>query len=481
MIPPAPNRTSITEALAPAQAWVVERMGLAFADAGSELVLVGGIVRDVLLGRPIPNDLDFATSVPPDVTRGIGIAAGAESSYGIGERFGTIGFAFRSDLDSEPVIVEVTTYRSEHYPDESRHPVVQHGVNLLDDLSRRDFTVNAIAADAISGEVIDPFDGQADLARGIVRAVGEPDLRFQEDPLRLLRAARFVAQLGFFVEPETKAAMTRQAPTLARISQERVFAELTKLLCGEYASHGLEVLLDTGLLVVSMPELDPLASEALGRPPMLHREKDLWEHTLRVVDRTPPRAAVRWAALLHDAAKPRTRSVDVHGDTHFYGHEREGADLARRILSRLKADKATHANVARLVEMHLRPASYEPGWSDSAVRRLTIEADGVLEDLLDLAASDVTSAREEKQRAAAVRITELRSRIARLEAEHALAELKSPLDGERLMAMFDRPPGRWIAAIKEHLRELVIEGELAPGEQGAAEAIAREMVSRGEV
>jgi poly(A) polymerase len=202
---------------------------------------------------------------------------------------------------------------------------------------------------------------------------------------------------------------------------------------------------------------------------------------MRVVERVDQRLALRWAALLHDAAKPQTRGIDAAGEVHFFGHEREGAELARRLLSRLKADRGTTTRVARLVELHLRPATYEPDWTDSAVRRLMLEAGDVLDDLLDLVAADVTSAREHKQRAAAARVAGLRAHIARLEAEHALAELKSPLDGDVLMAMFDRPPGRWIAAIKDHLRELVIDGELAPDDRETATRIAREMVERGEV
>lgn len=480
MTSPVPTHSSLFDALQPAQAHVVERLGSAFAGAGEELALVGGIVRDILLGRRPPTDLDFTTSAIPDVTRRLGESAGAETSYDIGERFGTIGLVFRAAPEAESIVVEITTYRSEHYPDESRHPAVQLGGQLVDDLSRRDFTVNAIAADARTGELIDPFDGQADLHRGIIRAVGNPDTRFQEDPLRLLRAARFVAQLGFLIDASTRDAMTRHASSLPRISKERILTELTRLLTGEYASYGLQVMLETGLLVEAMPELRRFAEEALGEQPLPHREKALWEHTLRVVDRVSPRPALRWAALLHDAAKPQTRGVDAFGEVHFFGHEREGAELAKRMLGRLKADKTTLAKVARLVELHLRPATYEPDWTDSAVRRLMLEADGVLDDLLDLVAADVTSAREHKQRAAAERVTALRAHIARLEAEHALAELKSPLDGEELMAMFDRPPGRWIAVVKDRLRELVIDGGLAPDDRESAERIARDMVASGE-
>ena len=476
----------IFRALRPAQREVLSRLGSAFADAGHELALVGGIVRDILLGRPLLNELDFATSAPPEETRALGEAAGASSVFDIGERFGTIGLVFDFPGEggaaeaSDLVIAEITTYRSEHYPDASRHPAVQLGGTLTDDLARRDFTINAIAADARTGELIDPFDGQADLYQNRIRAVGDPDLRFEEDPLRLLRAARFVAQLGFNVDPETLAAMSRQAHSLARISKERILTELTKLLTGDYASHGLRVLLETGLLVAAVPELTRFAEEALGVQPLPHREKALWEHTLRVVDRVPPRPALRWSALLHDAAKPQTRTVDQHGEVHFLGHEREGAELARRILGRLKADRATQTNVARTVELHFRPATYEADWTDSAVRRLMLEAGDVMDDLLDLAAADVTSAREHKQREAAARVAGLREHIARLEAEHALAELRSPLDGEELMAMFDRPPGRWIAVIKERLRNLVIDGELAPDDRETAARIAREIIASGE-
>jgi poly(A) polymerase len=476
------TQSPVLSALPPAEAEVVARLGRAFAEAGQELVLVGGIVRDALLGRELPSDLDFATSAVPEQTQAIGEAAGASSVYLVGAKFGTVGLVFELD-EGPPITVEITTYRSEHYPNETRHPEVAFGERLGDDLGRRDFTGNAIAADAITGTLIDPFNGQADLARGILRAVGDPGARFQEDPLRLLRAARFVAQLGFFVEPETAAAMTRQAPSLTRISKERIYAELTRLLTGDWASHGLETLHETGLIPIAMPELAPLAADTESRREgrgASHREKDLWEHTKKVVERSPARPIVRWAALLHDAAKPQTRSVDATGDVHFFGHEREGAALAKRLLGRLKADRATQGAVSRLVELHLRPATYEPDWTDSAVRRLMLEADDVLDDLLDLVAADVTSAREQKQRAAAKRVELLRSHIRRLEAERTLAEFKSPLDGDDLMRIFSRPPGRWIATIKDHLRELVLDGELAPDDVTTAEEIARGMIERGE-
>jgi len=468
----------LLDRLGAGQQAVTARLAAAFAAAGAELYLVGGMVRDLLLERPIPNDLDFATSVPPERTKAILAALPHAGLYDVGEKFGTIGVILPEG--EERFDVEITTYRSEAYEPGSRHPAVAFGERIEDDLSRRDVTVNAIAVDVRTGQIIDPFYGQADLAMGLLRAVGEPDERFAEDPLRLLRVARFVAQLGFAVEAGTLAAMGRQAQTLETISSERILAELTKLLCGDYADHALDVLLETGLLTVAMPELTPLAGAAYGHPGV-HREKDLWDHTKRVVMQAPARPPVRWAALLHDAAKPLTRSVDQRGEVHFFGHERVGADLAGVLLKRLKADKHTQQNVRRLVDLHLRPAGYDAAtWTDSAVRRLALEAGGVLHDLLDLAAADVTSGRAHKQRAAAVRVQGLRDHIARLEAEQALAELQSPLDGNELMAMFDRPPGRWIAEIKDHLRELVIDGDLAPDDKATATDIARELIAARE-
>lgn len=480
--------------LTPEQLHIVTVLGDAFAAAGHELYLVGGIVRDLLLDRSVPpgnaaraagglavrsaartaDDLDFATSARPEETRAIAATIPHAGLYDVGERFGTIGIILGST--PEPVPVEITTFRSETYEPGSRHPVVAYGSSIAADLARRDVTINAMAVDVRTGALHDPFYGQADLAMGVLRAVGDPDHRFAEDPLRLLRVARFVSQLGFSVHPETLGAMTRQAPLLASISSERVLAELTRLLCGEYAGHGLSVLLDTGLLSVAMPELLPLEGAARGHPG-IHREKDLWDHTLRVVVKAPPRPVVRWAALLHDAAKPLTRSIDPSGQVHFFGHERVGAEIASRLLRRLNADKQTQRAVRRLVELHLRPASYDAAtWTDSAVRRLALEADGVLPDLLDLAAADVTSARADKQRAAARRVQGLRDHLDRLEQEVALARLQSPLDGNALMALFNRPPGRWIAEVKDHLRELVIEGDLAPDDIEAATRIARELV-----
>jgi poly(A) polymerase len=466
--------------LTPSQRDVTQSLVSDFGVAGEELYLVGGIVRDALLGRAQLADLDFATSALPPRSRELLEIAGASSVYLVGERFGTIGAIFGEE-PPDRLRVEVTTYRREDYPDEHRFPEVAFDATLIDDLARRDFTMNAIAVDAGSSEMFDPWDGEADIAQALVRAVGDPDERFLEDPLRLLRAARFVSQLGFRLDWRTEKAMARQAASLARISRERISAELTLLLLGEYVDHGLDALRRTGLLQVALPEIEPLAAEAEANiAPRLGREKDLWDHTVRVVRQAPPRPAVRWAALLHDAGKPLTRKVALDDEVHFFGHERVGAELADRALGRLNADRALRSSVRTLVELHGRPAAYDPSWTDSAVRRLALDTGDAWNDLLDLAAADVTSGREHKRMAAARRIAELRARFNRLQEQVELARLESPLDGNDLMQMFERPPGPWIKGVKNYLRELVIDGTLPPDDRNAASQLARSFLAQEE-
>lgn len=465
---------ALLEKLALHHRQVVRELGDVFAQAGKDLYLVGGPVRDLLLGNP-PSDLDFTTNALPAETRMIGESLADSSIFDIGEQFGTIGIVIPVAGIALPV--EITTFRSETYEPGDRHPDVRFGEDIEADLSRRDITVNAIAINIATGAIIDPFYGRADIEIATLRAVGDPDDRFMEDPLRLLRVARFVSQLGFTIDSATFNAMVRQSPSLRFISKERIYSELTRLLTGEYPADGLQVLLDTGLFTIAMPELQLLADEAYAAPGV-HREKDLWEHTKRVVEQSVARPTVRWAALLHDAAKPVTRSVDERGEVHFYGHELVGARTARKILRNLKADKRTEQHVARMVELHQRPSVYDSAtWTDAAVRRLALEAGDVLHDLIDLATADVTSSKAHKQRQARQRVEQLRNHIARLEAEQALDDIQSPIDGNTLMSMFDRPPGKWIAEIKDHLRELVIDGELAPDDVNGAREIATEMMA----
>jgi poly(A) polymerase len=446
-----------------------------FVATDEQLFLVGGVVRDLMSGTVVSPDLDFATSAQPGITQSLLNQAGAASVYLVGERFGTVGAIFATQAGSTSV--EITTFRREAYPDSTRFPTVAFDANLEHDLDRRDFRMNAIAVDASSGQVIDPWEGEADIAHALVRAVGNPTDRFAEDPLRLLRAARFVSQLGFRLDRQTEQAMAQQAESLSRISRERILAELNRLLLGEFPDHGLDVLRRTGLLGIAIPELKPLLAEAESNlTARFGREKDLWEHTVRVVRQSPQRLPVRWAALLHDAAKPLTRGVDLNGEVHFYGHEQAGAILAARVLNRLNADKTLRTNVHDLVALHGRPAAYDDSWTDSAVRRLALEAGPVWNDLLDLAAADVTSSRARKQLEAAERVANLRSRFERLQDESQLEQLVSPLDGNQLMQIFDLPPGPWIKRVKEHLRELVIDGILARDDQATATDIARSLL-----
>lgn len=471
--------TNFVDRLTPAQQCVTRSLAGVFGDAREELYLVGGIVRDALLGRAMLADLDFATSAQPPRSRDLLESAGASSVYLVGERFGTIGAIFGEGPDR--LRAEVTTYRREAYPDDNRFPVVAFDVTLIDDLARRDFTMNAIAIDAGSSTIVDPWAGEVDVAQALLRAVGDPDERFLEDPLRLLRAARFVSQLGFRLDWDTEQAMARQAPSLARISRERILAELTLLMLGDYVDHGLDALRRTGLLQIALPEIEPLVAEGrVDLAPRFGREKDLWDHTVRVVRQAPPRPAVRWAALLHDAGKPLTRSVGLDGEVHFFGHERVGAELAHRVLERLNADRALRSSVRTLVELHGRPAAYDPSWTDSAVRRLALDTGEVWDDLLDLAAADVTSGREQKRKAAVRRIADLRARFDHLQEQVELARLESPLDGNDLMQSFDRPPGPWIKGVKNHLRELVIDGTLAPHDRNGALRQARSFLAQEE-
>jgi poly(A) polymerase len=433
-----------------------------------ELFLVGGIVRDLLLGTPAGHDLDFATSAPPRQTERALRAAGG-NVFNLGEKFGTIGAVF-GPSDARTV-VEITTYRAEAYEPGSRKPSVAFGRSLGDDLARRDFTINAIAQEPRSGELVDPFEGRRDLERGIVRAVGSPAERFREDPLRLLRAVRFASRLGFEIEPRTARAVVESATALATISRERVRDELEKTLLGAAPSRGIALLCDLGLADFSLPDVPRL--RGTEHEPGFGRHKDVFSHTLQVLDRTPPRPALRWAALLHDIAKPATKRVEG-GKVTFHGHDRKGERMARRILADLHQPGELVDRVGQLVGLHLRANSYEGAWTDSAVRRFVLEVgDDLVEDLLALSRADVTTGRVERRAAIAKSVSELESRIRELRAQEDIARISSPLDGLDLMQLFDRGPGPWIQPIKEHLKELVIEGDLAAHDKEAAVPIAQ--------
>jgi poly(A) polymerase len=443
----------------------IPALAAAFSGASRSLYLVGGPVRDLLLGRT-STDLDFTTDAHPPQVKQLLVRAGADHIFAIGEKFGTIGGVFGQD------VVEITTYRSEEYETGSRKPRVEFGRSLKGDLSRRDFTINAIALDIQTGELVDPFGGRVDLAARKIRAVGEAVDRFADDPLRLMRGVRLAAQLAFEIEPVTKRAIAARAETLGTISRERVAQEMAKLLTSRLAGLGIRLLSDLGLMQQIIPEVLAMRG-MLQDSSYLH--KDVFEHTVQVVDQTPPRLVVRWAALLHDIAKPRTRSID-DGVVHFYGHDHLGAQMARKILQGLRLDRATIEQVEKLVAMHQRANAYEDDWTDGAVRRFIREAGDVLEDLLDLSAADVTSRRSERRQAAGARVSALRARIEQIRAEEEVEKLSSPLDGNELMALFGRGPGPWIKSVKDRLLSAVLDGQLLPDDKEGAARLAREVM-----
>lgn len=434
---------------------------------GCQAYLVGGSVRDQLLGRP-EKDLDLATDAVPERTREIVGRTRPDGLYDVGARFGTIGAVY--ELGEVTIRLEITTFRTEAYEAGSRKPAVAFGTSLQEDLSRRDFTINAMAKDLLTGEVIDPFGGQADLSARVVRAVGKPQERLSEDPVRMLRAVRLAVELGFRIDTATQDAIWDQAERLETISRERVAEEVNRILVSPDPAGGLRTLAELGLMRWAIPELLPLRDTTAGR-----RSKDVFEHTLRVVENTRPDLVLRWSALLHDVGKPKTVVVE-DGEVHYPGHERVGEAMARQILTGLRLDGDTVDRVGRLVGMHMRANQYEPEWTDGAVRRLMREAGDELDRLLALSAADVTSYQPRRVAAARARVDALRVRCQRIAEQEDIGKLKSPLDGNDLMSIFDRRPGPWIGAIKERLLDMVIDGELGMEDRERAALLARSWV-----
>jgi len=442
----------------------LRRLDDAFRDAGHALYLVGGSVRDELLGRPV-TDYDFTTDAEPAAIRRVLATVRPENLYAVGEKFGTICATLEGQT------VQVTAYRGETYNPRSRKPEVTFGVSLRDDLARRDFTINAMAQDIASGAIVDPFDGRADLDAGLVRAVEGPggaSARFAEDPLRLLRAVRFAATLDFTIEPETAAAIRVQAAELQNISRERVAEEMNKILLAQRPSRGLRLLVELDLMRYIIPEMMPMVDMKRGAE---RRHKDVFGHVMQVVDKSAPTLELRWAALLHDIAKPATYSYR-DGEVHFFGHETVGAQWAREILTRLHFDRATVEHVSSLVSKHMRINTYSD-WSDGAVRRFMREAGAQLDDLFALSRADITSHRFERVQAVLSNVDHLEQRTRELEAQAEIAKLHSPLDGHELMTLFDRKPGPWLGKVKTYLLDLVLDGALDQDDKAGGERLAR--------
>ena len=442
---------------------VVKALGEHFAGAGHEISLVGGSVRDALLGR-LENDLDFATSARPDEVEQL-LSGHVEAMWDIGKDFGTIGCRIGQ------ITCEITTYRTEQYERQSRKPDVQYGSSLEGDLARRDFTVNAMAVRLPHLEFVDPFGGAADLASAVLTTPGRPEDSFDDDPLRMLRAARFAAQLDFSVAAPVLAAMTSMAERLTIISAERIRDEFSKLILSARPRAGLALLVDTGLAAVFIPELPALQLEVDEH----HRHKDVYEHTLIVVEQAMdsepegPDLTLRLAALLHDIGKPATRRFEEGGGVSFHHHEMVGARLTRKRLKALRYPRDLIEDVAHLVELHLRFHGYADGeWSDSAVRRYVRDAGPLLKRLHALTRADCTTRNRRKATLLSQAYDQLEHRISVLAEAEELAAIRPDLDGNQIMTVLKIPPGRDVGEAYAYL----LEQRLDRGPLSEAEAIA---------
>jgi poly(A) polymerase len=426
---------------------LAKELGERFRSAGHQLYLVGGAVRDAILHRErgAGPELDFATDAKPGETVRI-LRGWAEHKYLKGVRYGTVG-AVREGHQ-----IEVTTFRQEVYPEDDRHPSVMFTGELEVDLSRRDFTINAMAVRLPEGEFVDPFGGVKDLAARRLDTPLEPEVSFGDDPLRMLRAARFVAWLDVTPVARVVDAMRRMAGRLSIVSAERIQGELSNLIVAPKAGLGLELIVETGLADQFLPELPALKLE---QDPV-HRHKDVLRHTFAVVERCEPNLILRLAALLHDIGKPATREFTEEG-VQFHHHEVVGARMAAARLKALRYPNDVVADVAKLVELHLRFHSYGLGWSDAAVRRYIRDAGPLLDRLNELVRADCTTQNRFKAKALAELQDDLEVREARLAEEENLEQLRPPLDGNEIMERLGIPPGPLVGEARSFLLEERIE------------------------
>lgn len=430
-----------------------------FDEAGQDLYLVGGVVRDLVVGRPLHGDIDLTTDAPPELTAAL-VRGWADAVWDQGARYGTVGLR-RGERS-----FEITTHRAETYVPESRKPSVSFAAEVHADLARRDFTVNAMAlrVTGMSGaipELIDPFGGVADLAAGLLRTPLEPDVSFADDPLRMMRAARFIAGYGLSPDAGLIDAVTRLVDRIDIVSSERIRDELSKLLVVEDPSDGLWFLVDTGLAGIVLPELPAMQVE---QDP-IHRHKDVLAHTIAVVAKTSPRLVLRLAALLHDVGKPKTRSIGTKGVS-FHHHEVVGARMARDRLKMLRFSNDQIDAVSRLVYLHLRFHGYgDDVWTDAAVRRYVRDAGGLLADLNELTRCDCTTRNERRARMLATRMDALEARIADLLEMEELQAIRPDLDGQAVMTHLGIPPGPLVGkALAMLLEARLDEGPLTEGE-----------------
>lgn len=438
-------------------------LGERFKAAGHELALVGGPVRDAFLGRRSP-DLDFTTTATPDEILQI-IKPMVDAHWDIGREFGTIGARIGDDH------IEITTYRADKYDVDSRKPEVAFGKDLTEDLLRRDFTVNAMALRLPEKVFVDPFNGLRDLMDGVLRTPGKPEDSFSDDPLRMMRGARFVAQLEFEIEPETFEAMVSMAERIEIISAERIHDEFLKLMKGKNPRLGLEVLVDSGLAALVLPELPALKLEVDEH----HHHKDVFEHTLTVVDQAIDYEkdyglegdfVLRFAALMHDIGKPATRKLEPGGGVSFYHHDLVGAKLAKKRMQALRFDNDTIKAVCLLIELHLRFFGYsDQAWTDSAIRRYVRDAGDQLLRLHALTRADVTTRNKRKADRLSHAYDDLEQRIAVIAEQEELNAMRPDLSGEDIMRILDLKPSRDVGEAYNYLLELRIEeGPLGPDE-----------------
>ena len=447
-------------------------LGNRFAESGFELALVGGWVRDAILRRG-EADLDFTTNATPEQTIAI-LKGWAETIWDVGIAFGTVGALRHGEQ------LEITTYRAESYDPDSRKPEVAYGQSLTDDLLRRDFTINAMALSLPSGELIDPFNGLSDLAAGVIRTPGTPEDSFSDDPLRMMRAARFASQLQFAVAPEVLAAMTAMAERIEIISAERVQVELTKLLLSSAPRVGLTLLVESGLAERVLPELPKLQLEIDEH----HRHKDVYEHSLIVLEQAidletshepqlEPDLVLRLAALLHDIGKPKTRRFEEGGGVSFHHHEVVGAKLTKKRLTALRFSNEVIDDVTKLVELHLRFHGYSSGeWTDSAVRRYVRDAGDQLERLHKLTRADCTTRNKRKAAALASTYDSLERRIAELKSQEELDAIRPDLDGAQIMQILGIKPGPAVGAAYKYLLELRLDNGPMSTEDATAALLA---------
>ncbi len=445
------------------------RLGARFARSGHLLYLVGGTVRDAFMGRDGPDtggEFDFATDARPPAIKAI-LGDWAEGIHTIGETYGTVAGAKAGQA------FEITTFRQDVYRRDSRHPRVTFSDTIEEDLSRRDFTVNAMAIKVPEAEMVDPFGGLGDLAQRVLRTPGPPESTFADDPLRMLRLFRFWASLGFEPAEPTLGAVTTMAGRLSIVSAERIRDELNKLIIAPRPGEALLGLVRSGLAEQFLPELGDLQ---VAQDPR-HRHKDILAHSLAVVEKASPRLRLRLACLLHDIGKPATRRFGPKGAS-FHHHEVVGARMARRRMEQLRYPRAMVDDVARLVELHLRPHTLKMGWTDSAVRRYVRDAGPLLEDLNELVRCDVTTVNRRRAEAIQNRIDSLEERIAVLRKQEDLARLRAPVNGHQIMSYLGISPGPPVGEIMDILLERRIEQGPYPALQ--ALEIAREWaISRG--